>query len=203
MLKKYVSGSGKVQYAAWKKDQGALLFYLKLLAGNEPKSSQSKEAQMAYWLNVYNASTIQLVLQHYPVKSILDIDGGKPWDRRFIRVGSQLLSLNDIEHTILRKRFKDARIHFAINCASKSCPPLRNTAFQPQRLEQQLQLATRDFLAGEQNQLKPDTIELSMLFQWYREDFGPLVEFVSQYSSIRFRKDVRIRFREYDWSLNE
>jgi hypothetical protein len=203
MLKKFVSSNGNVRYSAWKKDQQALQSYLKKLASLEPLASQSRDEQIAYWINLYNASTVHLLLQHYPVKSMQDIASGKPWDIRFIRVGSKTFSLNDIEHSILRKRFRDARIHFTINCASKSCPPLKNSAYQAENLENQLTDATLRFLLGRENTISPDRVELSKLFEWYRQDFEPLIDFISKYSSVNIKADAQIHFREYDWSLNE
>jgi hypothetical protein len=203
LLKKYVSADGKVDYARWQKDQRALHAFLDNLATYPPAQQDEKEIKIAYWINLYNAATIQLVLKHYPIKSIRDIAAGKPWDQNFIRVGKEKLSLNDIEHKKLREIFRDARIHFAINCASKSCPPLQRSAFEAESLEKQLTYVTTVFLRGKENQIERHKLTLSSIFQWYKGDFEPLTEFLFKYTGVKVGRNAKIHYLPYDWRLNE
>ncbi|MBA2407839.1 MAG: DUF547 domain-containing protein, partial [Chitinophagales bacterium] len=142
LLKKNVLSGGKVNYKSMKADALLLKEYLELLRINPPATTWNQNEEMAYWINLYNAATVDLILQNYPVKSIQEIKNGKPWDEPFIGVGDKKLSLSYIENEVLRKKFSDPRIHFAINCASKSCPALMNAAFTSDLLEAQLNKAT-------------------------------------------------------------
>ncbi|MBK8705831.1 MAG: DUF547 domain-containing protein [Saprospiraceae bacterium] len=108
---------------------------------------------MAFWINVYNVFTIKLIADNYPLKSIMNLDGGKTWDVERIKIGGELYSLNQIENEIIRPQFKDPRIHFALNCAAKSCPPLYDKAYLPSQLDQQLDERTRSFVNSTNNEL--------------------------------------------------
>jgi len=135
LLKKYVSPDGTVNYKGFIRDKATFEEYLTLLSKNPPnKKTWSKAAQLAYWINAYNAFTVKLIIDHYPVKSIKDIKKGIPflnsvWDMEFFHIGGKEMNLNDIEHDLIRRQFKEPRIHFAVNCASYSCPRLRNEAY--------------------------------------------------------------------------
>jgi len=142
-LKKYVTENGRVDYKGLKNEKGKLESYLEMLNKNPPAKDWKQEEEMTYWINAYNAFTVKLILDHYPVKSIQEIDGGKPWDEAFIKIGGKNYSLNNIETDFLRKKFSDPRIHFAINCASQSCPRLLNEAFTPEKIELQLNEQTK------------------------------------------------------------
>ncbi len=139
LLKKNVSADGKVNYKTFIADTTTLNLYLNLLSANPPdETNWTKQQQMAYWINAYNAFTIKLITRHYPIKSIKEIGSGiqipfvnTPWDLKFIRIGKVKIDLNNIEHGQLRKKFKDPRIHMALVCASKSCPILLNEAYDP------------------------------------------------------------------------
>ncbi len=212
LLKKYVNGSGLVNYKGLQKDKAELDSYLKTLSNNAPHSSWSPDEQKAYWINAYNAFTVSLILQHYPVKSIKDIAGkiykiNTPWDIKFIDIGSKKYDLNNIEHSILRKQFNDPRIHFAIVCASMSCPRLRNEAYTAAQLNAQLEDAGRVFLNDKsKNRISADKAELSKYFSWYKGDFtknGSLVDFVNKYSQTKMNADTKISSHDYNWSLNE
>jgi len=139
LLKTHVSSKGKVNYAGFKADQSRLDTYLAILSNNPPQKDWSRDKKLAYWINLYNGYTIRLVISNYPIKSITELDDGKPWDRKWIKVGSKTYSLNNIENDIIRPQFKEPRIHFAVNCASYSCPRLRAEAYTAKRLDQQLQ----------------------------------------------------------------
>jgi len=215
LLKKNVSEQGKVNYQGFIKDSVELNKYIKLLSANPPQKNWSRNEQMAYWINAYNAFTIKLVTKYYPIKSIKDIGSSiqipfvnTPWDIKFIKVGNERLDLNNIEHGILRKKFEDPRIHMALVCASKSCPILLNEAYEPAQLDDQFAKQTRAFLADPyRNKISANKAELSMIFKWYEMDFNKnektVTDFVNQYSPVKIKPDAKISYVEYDWSLNE
>jgi len=216
LLQKYVSPEGKVNYNGFIRDSVALNQYLSLLGANPPNTKTWSDAeQMAYWINAYNAYTIKLIVKYYPIKSIKDIGNAiqipfinTPWDIKFIRIGSERMDLNNIEHGILRKKFKDPRIHMALVCASRSCPVLLNEAYEPGRLDAQLSHQAKTFLADEgRNRIAPEHAEVSMIFNWYGSDFdkdaGSVRAFINAYSSTKINNGAPITFLEYDWSLNE
>lgn len=203
LLQKHVSSSGRVDYRGFKRDEVRLGEYLEHLAQNPP-SNWSKQKEMAYWINLYNAATIQLILRNYPVKSIRDLDGGNPWDVRRVRSGPRMYTLNQIEKEILLKRFKEPRVHFAVNCAAASCPPLLNRAWTASNLERYFEQQTKSFINNEKyNQLSARRLELSKIFDWYQSDFGNVLDFVQSYARISINDNARIKYLEYDWSLND
>jgi len=205
LLKKYVSVTGQVDYAGIRKDRATLDQYLKQLKENPVQDSWTKPQQLAYWINAYNAFTVDLIIRNYPLQTIMDLD--KPWDQKFIYLGDLSYSLNEIEHEIVRPAFKDARVHFAFVCAAVSCPKLLNIAYLPQKLDQQLDAQTRYFLnTSRKNQLSPNLVKISQLFDWYAEDFtsqGTLIEFLNMYAEQEISAGARIEFLNYDWQLNE
>ena len=212
LLKKYVTTDGRVNYKGLQKDKASLDDYLKTLSNNAPQSSWSENEKKAYWINAYNAFTISLVLQHYPVKSIKDIGGSiykinTAWDIKFITIGGKKYDLNNIEHRILPKEFDDPRIHFAIVCASISCPLLRNEAYTATELNVQLESAGKAFLNDKtKNSITAGKAQLSKYFSWYKGDFtkkGTLIEFINKYSQIKLNENAKIDYLDYNWSLNE
>ncbi len=212
LLKAHVNTSGMVNYKGFQKDKAELDAYLKTLSSNAPQKSWSQNETKAYWINAYNAYTLSLILKHYPVKSIKDI-GGKiykvntPWDIKFISIGSNKYDLNNIEHGILRKQFNDPRIHFALVCASISCPILRREAYTADKVNAQLEDAGKVFLADRsKNKITATKAELSKYFSWYKGDFtknGSLSEFINKYSAIKINSSSDISYLDYNWSLNE
>jgi hypothetical protein len=203
LLTKHVSAAGVVDYAAMKANQDVLQSYLDLLADNPPRSDWSRNERMAYWINAYNAFTVKMIIDNYPVSSIKDLYGGKPWDVKWIKLGNQTYSLNQIENDILRPIFKDARIHFAVNCAATSCPPLYNHAFTASSLNSQLEQQTTNFINNPSyNMLKADAVEVSKIFEWYGSDFGSLIPYLNKYSRTSIENDADISFMYYDWQLN-
>ncbi len=204
LLSKHVSKAGQVNYVGFSAERVKLDAYLGKLASNHP-ANQSKNIEMAYWINAYNAFTVKLIVDNYPLNSIKDLDD--PWNRKFIVIQGKKYSLNDIEHEILRKKFNDPRIHFALNCASYSCPILQNHAFFPDKLNQQLDNAARQFINDpKRNILKEDYLQLSALFDWYKEDFtqnGSLVDYVKKYANKPIDQNAKVTFLEYDWRLNK
>ncbi len=202
LLTAYVSASGLVNYTGLKKDEAKLDAYIKNLSDNPVASGWSKNEQLAYWINAYNAATIKLILKNFPVKKIIDLDGGKPWDVKWIKLGGKTYSLNQIEHEIIRPQFKDARIHFAVNCAAKSCPPLANKAYTAGNVQSLLESQTKAFLNNSKyNSISANELKLSKIFDWYKEDFGNVATYVKKYKS-EVSGDASVSFFEYDWALN-
>lgn len=203
LLKKHVSDNGNVNYEGFKTDQRALYNYLKILNDALPDANNTKEDKLAYWINAYNAMTVDLILRNYPLNSIKDIK--KPWKQRLWKLGEKWYNLEDIEHSILRN-MNEPRIHFAIVCASLSCPKLSREAYFAPQLENQLNQATKDFLSDHsKNNLSINTLELSKIFQWFAKDFkqdGSLIVFLNQYSDIDISAKAKVSFKDYDWSLN-
>ncbi len=201
LLKKYVSNSGKVNYAGIKSEEAILDGYLKTLSTTS-LTGKSKDEKLAFWINAYNAFTIKKIVKNYPLGSITDLDGGKPWDTKGIKIDGQNLSLNNIENDIIRPKYKEPRIHFAVNCAAKSCPPLLNEAWTADNLERNLEKQTRAFINSAHNTITPGKLTLSKIFEWYGEDFGNLESYIRKYASSTVTKGASIEFGEYDWSLN-
>lgn len=212
-LQRFVSEEGSVDYAAWLQERDALKSYLKELSEHPPHSGWTEAAQLAYWINAYNAFTVDLILEHYPVKSIRAI--GKKiqipminsvWDWKFFEIGGIPYDLNTIEHHILRDSFQEPRIHFALNCASASCPVLRKEAYEEGTLEQQLEAQAKTFV----NDPKRNAISegrLSAIFSYYEGDFkegaSDLRSYVERYAEEDLPERSRLKYKDYDWSLNE
>ena len=203
LLRKYVNHAGRVNYAGLKKEEAKLDEYLALLSKNPPQNTWSRAEQMAFWINAYNAFTVKLILDNYPVSSITKLNGGQPWELRWVKIGSKTYTLNEIENSILRPKFKDARIHFAVNCAAKSCPPLLNQAWTAQNLESNFEKQARAFINNPAyNKITPSSVQVSKIFQWYAEDFGNLIAFLNRYSKVKISPGAKVSFLEYDWALN-
>lgn len=218
LLKQYANAIGEVDYAALKANRGPLDAYVASLAAASPDSRKelfpNRATELSYWLNAYNALTIRGVVDAYPVKSVRDLGALFGFFRRKdYTLGGRKLSLQDLENEIIRKRYHDPRIHFAIVCASVSCPRLDREAFVAVRLEDQLDRVTRRSMAEDRNvaiDAGAKTVTLTILFKWYAEDFGgPALDFVRRYSPParvalldQAGKRAKIRFFDYDWSLN-
>ncbi|KAA5828060.1 DUF547 domain-containing protein [Algibacter amylolyticus] len=204
LLQKHVSAQGNVNYKGFKTDRKALTTYITKLGNHVPDNSWLKEEKLAYWINTYNALTVDLILRHYPIKSIKDIKN--PWDQRFWKLGNTWYNLNEIEHDILRK-MDDPRIHFAIVCASFSCPKLQNEAFTSQTINNQLNVATKAFLSDStRNNISENSIKISKIFQWFSKDFkqhGSLIDFLNRYSAITIFAKAKKSYKDYNWDLNE
>lgn len=203
LLQKYVTAAGKVNYKGLKKDRAALETYLKELNKAVPDKTWSTNASMAYWINAYNAFTIKLIVDNYPVSSITKLHGGKPWDVKWIELGGKKYSLNNIENDIIRPQYKDARIHFAINCAAVSCPPLANTAFTEANINALLTTRTSAFINSSSNEISAASIKVSKIFEWYKTDFGNLTDFINKYSKSKVNSTATITYNDYNWDLNE
>lgn len=218
ILKKYIRNE-KVDYASLKKNPGELNTYLDTLAA-VPKSSFKKwdeDQQMAFLINVYNANTLKLIVDHYPLKSIKDIGNvlKGPWKQEVVRLFGKLETLDHVEHDLLRGNYKDPRIHFAVNCASIGCPSLRAEAFQTAKLDAQLEEQGRAFLRDKsKNRLDAanKTLNLSPIFDWFEGDFtaksGTVEKFILPYVSDADRKvlekgGLAIKYTDYNWNLNK
>lgn len=205
LLKKYVTEDGSVNYKGFQKDAKDLAVYIKMLKMGYSKINEySQEKKLAFWINAYNALTVDLILRHYPVKSIKDIKD--PWGQRLWKFGDKWLNLNDIEHKILRE-MGEPRIHFAIVCASESCPKLQNEAFTASNLEELLTKSTKEFLKdNSKNEITKNSLKLSKIFKWFAKDFkqnGSLIDFLNRYTDINISEGARKSYIDYNWNLND
>jgi hypothetical protein len=209
LLEKYVD-DGKVDYVSLKRDRDRLDSYLEGLARLSPEAlgRMPRDEQLTFYINAYNALTLKVIIDNYPVKSIKDIPG--VWKELKFPVAGKELTLDEIEHGIVRKKFKEPRIHFALVCASKSCPKLRPEAYTGASLNRMLNEEARRFIS-DPSKVKLDkdrnTLYLSPIFKWFRGDFGDVREFVSRYLSEDAAGHVRekrpwVRYLGYDWTLN-
>lgn len=182
-----------------------------------PVDKLNKEEQMAYWINVYNALTIRLILEFYPVKTIQDIDLGSgffssgPWDEKLFKIDGELISLNDVEHRILRPIWKDPRIHYAVNCASVGCPNLQNLAFTSANLEALLDQGARSYINSNRNiSFRDGKLVASKIYSWFQEDFGgseqAVLAHMRTYANVGVKTILErvtgIYDYAYDWELN-
>ncbi|MCA9012480.1 MAG: DUF547 domain-containing protein [Planctomycetaceae bacterium] len=220
LLQTYVNGDGMVNYAAWRgsdTDRKSLQNYLVRLGQALPAVKASRAGQLAFWINAYNATTIEGILQVYPTSSIRNhtakVAGYNLWKDLPLLVGGKPHSLDAMEHQVLRK-MGEPRIHFAIVCASVGCPRLMNEAYTPDRIEEQLALNTRDFFSRSQNfQVdQSGVMHVSSILDWFGEDFGPTQQ--AQFTALQqylpedaqrmaVNPRTRLVFQDYDWSLNE
>jgi hypothetical protein len=220
LLQKHVT-NGRVDYAALAQDRTALDAYLDALGRVDPNTFTRDDA-LAFWINAYNAFTVALILDHYPVASIRDIPD--PWKGFRFKAAGQMLTLDEMEHKKLREQLKEPRIHFAVVCASTGCPDLWNRAFTPEKLEQQLDVAARRFI-GSRKHVRTESrrgllrgtrrvLYVSLIFKWFERDFAgggarTVADFIAGYADagtadfIRDAGDtLRIDYLEYDWRLN-
>ncbi len=212
LLTKY-NHSGVVDYAGFKKEESRLDAYLEALADVKP-DSLARDDRFAFYANAYNAWTIKLILSGYPgVESIKDLGSffKSPWKKKFVKIDGQVITLDTIEHDILRPEFKDPRVHVAVNCASKGCPSLWGEPFSGDQLDAQLNAAAAAFINDPGfNRLENDTLYISRIFKWFSEDFGDdAIDFLDQYAAGHLkqaitsrRSSLKIRYLDYDWSLN-
>jgi len=212
LLKKYVN-QGHVDYRGFKTEETKMDEYLKILEKTDSKNL-SRNEQFAFYINAYNAWTIKLILGGYPgVKSIKDLRSilKSLWKKKICRIDGEVLTLDDIEHNILRPRFKDPRVHFAINCAAFSCPPLRFEPYIGSKLDQQLDDAAGAFINNpKRNYINGNTLYVSKIFKWFSEDFNnDVIGFFLKYAKKEFKKElnterskIKVQYLHYDWSLN-
>lgn len=221
LLQEYViesaDGVNRVRYAAI---TGAarqrLDDYLAAMQSVNP-ARHNRDSQFAYWINLYNALTLQVILDHYPVDSIRDIDispgffSDGPWKKKLLSIGGQQVSLDDIEHRILRPLMKDPRVHYAVNCASIGCPNLAVRAWVPARLDAMLDAAARDFVNHPRGvRIVDGELVVSSIYHWFKADFGGndagVIAHLKQYAAPELAAALEgvddIDDHDYDWSLN-
>ena len=213
LLAKYVH-QGKVDYRGFRIEEGELDRYLEVLEKADT-GSLSRNQQFAFFINAYNAWTIKLILSRYPaLESIKDLGNilRSPWEKQICRIDGKVMTLDDIEHGILRPRFKDPRVHFAINCAALSCPPLIPEPYRGSTLDRQLDSSARAFVNNpERNFLEGRTLFVSKIFKWFAEDFdNDVIGFFRRYAeeelkeALESRGDrIEVKYLRYDWSLND
>ncbi len=217
-LEEFPDGVNRMRYADVKAaDREQLEHYVAALAATTI-SNYNRAEQRAYWINLYNALTVKVVLDHYPVSSIRDIDISPglfsvgPWDKKLVAIEGEKLSLNDIEHRILRPIWKDPRIHYAVNCASIGCPNLAPSAFTAETSESLLEKGARDYVNH------PRGVEIvngkpvaSKIYDWFKPDFGKndeeLLAHLRRYAQPTLREKLigfsHLSGYRYDWALND
>jgi hypothetical protein len=207
LLRKHVNSTGDVNYGAFKKDKAKLVEYLEVLKGNPPQSSWSKNKEMAYWINLYNAFTIHSIVEKYPINSVMNLEDGKLWDKKKIVIGGKSLTLNNIEKDKLLKRFKEPRVHFAVNCGAISCPPLLNKAWTEDNIQRYYDKQAKAFINNpKHNTISIKNLEASQIFNWYASDFGgsdKVLSYFQKYSDTEIKKNAKVSFKEYNWKLNK
>ncbi len=208
VLKTHVSSTGEVDYAAIKANPTHLNNYISYVKDVDI-SSWSANKKKAFWMNVYNAFTVKLIVEHYPLNSIMDIKDGdnNAWKIKFVHAAGRTLDLNDVEHEVLRKDFNDPRIHVGINCASFSCPPIPNYAFTESNVETKLEILMGDFINDpKRNTLDQSNPKLSKIFEWFKGDFtksSTLTEYINRYAKTKIKPSANLGFLEYNWTLNK
>lgn len=225
LLKTYVvagaDGINRVDYARFKSEgHAALKRYVAALEKTDV-SGLDRPEQFAFWANLYNAKTVDVVLDKYPVKSIKDISlggglltlvTGGPWKAKIMKVGGEPLSLDDIEHEILRPLFKDPRVHYAVNCASLGCPNLGTMAFTGAGLGDQLDAAARAFANHRRGiEVIDGKVKASSIYNWFQKDFGGtdqgVLEHVRSFATAELKAGLAginsISSYDYDWSIND
>ncbi|MFB6307112.1 MAG: DUF547 domain-containing protein, partial [Flavobacteriales bacterium] len=177
LLNKAVNKKGKVDYKLLIENKEKMNNYLKKLYNVKSLQAWNNDEKLAYWINLYNASTLKLIISEYPVENMLNLD--KPFKRKFIHMKGDKFALNKIENEIIRPKFQDPRTHFALNCGAVSCPKLRNEAYMPNKLDEQLNDQTKHFLRkSNKNNISKNKLSLSKIFEWYKEDFDQgVIEF--------------------------
>lgn len=216
LLKAHVA-DGLVDYKALKED-ARLDQYLAQLNEADLDSLKSRDEKVAFWTNAYNAYTLKLITHHYPVASIMDIKkSGYPdaWKFPWAKIGGKTYTLDQVENEIIRPRWPDPRIHYALVCAAQSCPQLRNEAYIADRLDEQFNDQAKWFMIHRNSfDLRTRTAKLSKVYEWYAVDFGDnqadmlrtLIPHVPQELAQSFKKNAKkwnVEFVEWDWNLNE
>ena len=215
VLQKVVHPQGRasrVDYRQLTQDPDRLSTYLATLSSvsQQQFNGFTKPRQLAFLINAYNGYQLKLVIDNYPIGSIKDVGNffRSPWDIEFFQLFGDDASLNLIEHGMIREQFNEPRIHFAVNCASISCPPLQRVAFQAVQLDEQLEAATVNFLNDESvNRVDPNSNRLlvSKIFDWYGEDFDDVTAFIlSKMQGVESSNQAfKLDYLDYDWGLNQ
>lgn len=197
--------NGRVAYSTIKNDPSALNELIEMAKGISVNKGNAKDYQ-AFWINGYNLSVIKGIIENYPLKSPLDVDGF--FDKTKYDIGGTSITLNDIENKLLRKNFpKEARFHFVLVCGGLGCPPIINSAYMPSTLDAQLEKQTKLAL-NDPNfiQVNKSKVKISQIFEWYKGDFehdGKVVDFINKYKSEKLPEKAKVSYYSYDWTLNE
>ena len=223
LLERYVvanhpSGINRFRYSSVSAgDRQALKNYLRLMQAVSV-SALNRNEQKAYWINLYNALTVDVILDHYPIKTIRDIDispgffSNGPWDAKLLTIEGQKVSLNDIEHRILRPVWRDNRVHYAVNCASLGCPNLQPQPFTSHNLDMLLEKAARDYINHPRGLSFPSgKLRISSIYVWFKEDFGGseegIILHLEKYLTPEKLEELAAAQKKmshhYDWDLNE
>ena len=220
LLKEYVSAQGQVNYRQWKRDDEAIAHlnnWLNSLQSVDIETLES-DTSLALLLNLYNALTIRQVLEKYPIDSIRPTVLGVPnwlsfklfFSNSLYELNGQKLSLDDIEHNLIRKRFSEPRVHFALVCASAGCPQLRNEAYQANSVRNQLEQDAQQFIRNLRKvryDARTNTLYCSKIFKWYEEDFltiaSSIPDYIQKYSHQNVSSSAQVEHIPYSWQLNE
>jgi hypothetical protein len=208
LLQKHVTKDGFVDYKNFKADKVNLDSYISYLEKTSPNQSWSTNKQKAFWINAYNTYTIKIILENYPLNSIMDIkkDGKTAWKIPFAKVGGKTYTLDEIEHQILRKNLFDPRIHVGVNCASGSCPKLLNIAFTEENIDAELEKLMKAFVNdSKRNKLSAKKVQISSIFDWFKDDFtknGTIINYLNKYAETKISAKAKISYLKYDWTLN-
>lgn len=201
-LGKYVSAAGNVNYASIKSNKTELNEIIAEFKQSTPSSSWSKNQKLAFWINTYNIFTIKLIVDNYPTSSITKI-ASKPWDKKIVTIGDKVYSLDYVENGIIRKQFNEPRIHFALNCASESCPILLNKAYTASNLSTYLTSQTKKFLNDtSKNSFSKKEAKISKIFDWYKADFPDVMGFIKKYYPMDYTPK-KTTYMDYSWDLNK
>ncbi|CAM1360209.1 conserved exported hypothetical protein [Tenacibaculum litopenaei] len=209
LLKTYVDKKGNVDYRGLRKNRALLDIYLKHLEKTIPGKRWSSNKAKAFWINAYNAYTIKLILDSYPLKKITDIKrkGRNAWKIEMAVIGKKAYSLDYIEHKILRRWHDDPRIHVGINAASISGPQFVNFAFTEKNINSKLEELMKRFINDPtKNVIELDKVAVSKIFEWYQEDFtikSTLIDYINKYSKVKANDNAEVVYLDYDWNLNE
>jgi len=209
LLNSYVSKDGHVNYPEFKRHKQDVLKYIYELKTHSPGIDWSENEKLAYYINLYNAYTLQFIINKLPLKSPKDAKYGASdiWNLHLVKFGKKTITLTQLENDIIRA-FGDPRVHFAINCGAHSCPPLMNRAFIAETLDADLTKLTKDFINNpSSNIIKPKKLQLSKIFEWYVVDFKTkgttLIDFINKYTDVEISPKAKIEYLPYNWDLND
>ncbi|HEX2833589.1 MAG TPA: DUF547 domain-containing protein [Thermoanaerobaculia bacterium] len=215
ILATYYNPAHGMKYGPLKAKDAAALQTLRQQLGRVNVNALNRKQQLAYWINVYNINTVATIVEHYPVDSIRDISTDpiirlNVFKKERVPFGGALLSLDEVENRKIREGFKDARIHFAINCAAKSCPPIRTEAYVGAKLDAQLDDQAKRFLTANVRFTRDDdelTIHTTKIMDWFGDDFdswaGGRIAFLRKYVSVPQAKEIDVEYDDYEWALND
>ncbi|MEJ8800620.1 DUF547 domain-containing protein [Pontibacter sp. H249] len=206
LLQRHVA-NGQIKFKQLQRDRPLLKELVKQIAAFDLSRTTASEKK-AFYINAYNVLVLKQVIDHYPINSVMDIPGF--FDKQKYKVAGESLTLNELEHKKLREPYKDARLHFALVCAAKSCPPLLSTAYTPQQVEKQLEAQTRKALQDKtftRVQPQQKQVQVSELFKWYKDDYlaeaPTIIAYINKYRASPIPESYKLSYYTYDWQLND